>query len=32
MPSSSTLIGLAKALGVSIDFLMGGQVQGAKRR
>lgn len=27
MPSSSVLVGLGKALGVSLDFLMGGQVQ-----
>lgn len=27
MPSSSVLLGLGKALGVSLDFLMGGQVQ-----
>ena len=27
MPSSAVLVGLAKALGVSLDFLMGGQVQ-----
>jgi Zn-dependent peptidase ImmA (M78 family) len=27
MPSSSVLVGLGKALGVSMDFLLGGQVQ-----
>lgn len=27
MPSSSVLVGLGKALGVSLDFLMGGQVE-----
>ena len=27
MPSSSVLLGLSRALGVSIDFLMGGQVE-----
>ena len=26
-PSSSVLVGLSKALGVSLDFLMGGQVE-----
>ena len=30
LPSSSVLIGLGKALGVSLDFLMGGQVQELK--
>ena len=27
LPSSSTLVGLGRALGVSLDFLMGGQVE-----
>ncbi|TIS97731.1 MAG: helix-turn-helix transcriptional regulator, partial [Mesorhizobium sp.] len=27
MPSSAVLVGLGKALGVSLDFLMGGQVE-----
>ena len=27
MPSSSVLVGLGKALGVSLDFLLGGQVE-----
>ena len=30
MPSSAVLVGLAKALGVSLDFLMGGQVAAFK--
>ena len=30
MPSSAVLIGLGKTLGVSLDFLMGGQVLGLK--
>ena len=30
MPSSSVLVGLSKTLGVSIDFLMGGQVETLK--
>ncbi len=28
LPSSAVLVGLGKALGVSLDFLMGGQVEG----
>ena len=30
MPSSAVLVGLGKALGVSLDFLMGGQVEALK--
>ena len=30
MPSSAVLMGLSKALGVSLDFLMGGQVEALK--
>jgi len=31
MPSSTVLVGLGKALGVSLDFLMGGQVENLSR-